>query len=97
MGHSVTRIRELTSTAQIQTLMFEKMRQWIDSTGSHRNTIINRLTSDSVRAHKNKRLGDHSQSTGHVHNSMLPEGGLQGALAAQKIHVVRLLSRLSFF
>ena len=71
--------------------MAEKMRQWIDGTGSQRNTIINLLTSDNVRAHKNKRLGDHSQATGHVHNSMLPEGGLQGALASQKIHVVRAL------
>lgn len=76
------------SIAQIQTMMMDGMRKWIDSTGSHRNEIIGRLTSDAVRGHRNKRLGDHSQSSGHVHNDMLPEGGLQGALAAHKISVV---------
>jgi hypothetical protein len=69
--------------------MLERMRKWLDETGSQRSTIINLLTSDSVRAHKNKRLSSNSSGQGgHVHNQLLPEGGLQGALAQHKIHVV---------
>lgn len=68
--------------------MLDGMRKWLDETGSQRSTIINLLSSDNVRAHKNKRLSSNSSGQGHVHNQLLPEGGLQGALAQHKIHVV---------
>ena len=69
-------------------MMLDKMKQWFNSTGRDRNEILNRLTSESVKAGKNKRIGDTSGNTGHVHNSMLPEGGLQQVLSQHKIHVV---------
>ena len=75
-------------SAQIQRMMLDKMKQWFHGTGSHQHEILNRLTSESVKAGKNKRIGDNSSNTGHVHNSMLPEGGLQSVLAQHNVHVV---------
>lgn len=73
--------------SQIQTLMLEHMRKWLDSQGKDRNEILNRLTSDNVKAGKNRRIGDTSPE-GHVHNSMLPEGGLQEVFQQHNVHVV---------
>ncbi|WVF72344.1 hypothetical protein IAT40_007158 [Kwoniella sp. CBS 6097] len=73
--------------SQIQRMMLDKMKAWIDGQGSHKNEILNRLTADNVKQGKNKRIGDNSQSTGHVHNQMLPEGGLQQVVASHNIHV----------
>ncbi|RSH77731.1 uncharacterized protein EHS24_002789 [Apiotrichum porosum] len=72
--------------SQIQTLMLEHMRKWLDSQGKDRNEILNRLTSDNVKAGKNRRIGDTSPE-GHVHNSMLPEGGLQEVFQQHNVHV----------
>ena len=69
----------------------DKARQWIEGTGHNRQEVLNRLTSSSVREGKNKRLGDHSASTGHVHNALLPEGGLQQVLAQHNTHVASTL------
>jgi len=74
--------------AQVQRLMLDKMHHWIDTQGRDKHEILQRLTSDSVKAGKNKRIGDNSTSTGHVHNAMLPEGGLQQVLAQHNVHVV---------
>lgn len=68
--------------------MLDKLRNWLDGTGRDRAEILRRLTSDAVRGHKNKRIGDTSESTGHVHNAMLPQGGLQQVVASHNIHVV---------
>lgn len=69
-------------------MMLDKLRAWIDSRGRDKQEIVNRLTSGNVKSGNNKRIGDNSQSTGHVHNSMLPEGGLQQVLAQHNVHVV---------
>lgn len=68
--------------------MFEHMRNWIEQTGRDKNEIINRLGSDNVRNGKNKRIGDNSADTGHVHAAGLPDGGLQAVLAQHNVHVV---------
>ena len=68
--------------------MLDKMRAWIDSRGNDKQEILNRLTSDHVKSGNNKRIGDTSES-GHVHNAMLPEGGLQQVFAQHNVHVVR--------
>ncbi|EKD04363.1 heterokaryon incompatibility protein HET-C [Trichosporon asahii var. asahii CBS 8904] len=73
--------------SQIQTQMFEHMRNWIEQTGRDKNEIINRLGSDNVRNGKNKRIGDNSADTGHVHAAGLPDGGLQAVLAQHNVHV----------
>lgn len=67
--------------------MLDKMREWINSTGSNKNEILHRLTSDMVKQGKNRRIGDTSATTGHVHNQLLPEGGLQQVIAQQNVHV----------
>ncbi|WRT66987.1 uncharacterized protein IL334_003953 [Kwoniella shivajii] len=72
--------------SEIQKRMLDKMRNWID-TVHNKNEILNRLTSDKVKSGGNKRIGDTSQATGHVHNQMLPEGGLQQVVASHNIHV----------
>lgn len=53
---------------------------------AHQREVINRLTADSVRNGRNKRIGDNSSSTGHSHGS-LPDGGLQAVLAQHQVHV----------
>lgn len=73
--------------AQIQKQMLDKMREWINGTGSNRNETLHRLTSDMVKQGKNRRIGDTSTTSGHVHNQLLPEGGLQQVIAQQNIHV----------
>lgn len=73
--------------AQIQRQMLDKMREWINGTGSNKNEILHRLTADMVKQGKNRRLGDTSVTTGHVHNQLLPEGGLQQVIAQQNVHV----------
>ncbi len=67
--------------------MQERLRQWLDAQGSKQHEVISRLTEQAVKNHNNKRLGDTSSSTDHSHGS-LPDGGLQGVLAQQNIHVV---------
>ncbi|ORX39730.1 putative heterokaryon incompatibility protein HET-C [Kockovaella imperatae] len=73
--------------SQVQRMMLDKMKHWFQSTGRDQHEILNRLTSENVRAGKNKRIGDNSTDTGHVHNSMLPEGGLQQVLAQHNVHI----------
>ena len=68
-------------------MMLEKMHHWYN-TVPNRGEILNRLNAENIKAGKNHRIGDQSQTTGHVHNSLLPEGGLQQVLAQQNIHVV---------
>ncbi|WWC61274.1 uncharacterized protein I303_103855 [Kwoniella dejecticola CBS 10117] len=72
--------------SEIQKRMLDKMRNWID-TVHQKQEILNRLTADKVKAGGNKRIGDNSQSTGHVHNQLLPEGGLQQVVASHNMHV----------
>ncbi|TYJ55362.1 hypothetical protein B9479_003977 [Cryptococcus floricola] len=76
-----------TGNSEIQRKMIDKMREWFESTGNDKNEILNRLSSDNVKEGKNKRIGDTSTDTGHVHNQLLPEGGLQQVIAQQNIHV----------
>jgi hypothetical protein len=73
-------------------MMLDKMHHWIDSQGGNKREILNRLTADNVKAGKNRRIGDTSGATGHAHNAMLPEGGLQQVLAQHNVHVVCLPS-----
>lgn len=68
--------------------MLQKMKQWIDSRGHDKQEILHRLSSANVKSGNNKRIGDQSQSTGHVHNAMLPQGGLQEVLKQHNVHVV---------
>ncbi|WWC85344.1 uncharacterized protein L201_000207 [Kwoniella dendrophila CBS 6074] len=72
--------------SEIQKRMLDKMRNWID-TVHQKQEILNRLTADKVKSGGNRRIGDTSQSTGHVHNQMLPEGGLQQVVASHNMHV----------
>lgn len=68
-------------------MMLDKMREWFNGQGRDQQEVLNRLTSANVKAGKNKRIGDNSASTGHVHNQMLPDGGLQQVLAQHNVHV----------
>lgn len=68
--------------------MLDVVHKWFNEQGNNKNEVLNRLSSDMVKAGRNRRLGDNSASTGHVHNQMLPEGGLQQVLAQHQIHVV---------
>lgn len=78
---------DFSNGSQIQVLMLEHMRKWFDSKGGDKHEIINRLSSDNVKAGKNKRIGDNSSGhDDHSHGS-LPDGGLQGVLAQHNIHV----------
>ncbi|KAK6902780.1 heterokaryon incompatibility protein HET-C [Kwoniella mangroviensis CBS 8886] len=72
--------------SEIQKRMLDKMRNWID-TVHQKQEILNRLTADKVKSGGNKRIGDTSQATGHVHNQLLPEGGLQQVVASHNVHV----------
>ncbi|WWC69599.1 uncharacterized protein I206_103542 [Kwoniella pini CBS 10737] len=72
--------------SEIQKRMLDKMKNWID-TVHQKQEILNRLTSDKVKAGGNRRIGDTSQSTGHVHNQLLPDGGLQQVVASHNVHV----------
>jgi hypothetical protein len=83
-----------TSSAQVQQMMLGKVREWIDSQGHNKQEVLNRLTAAAVKDHRNKRIGDTSNTSGHVHNSMLPEGGLQQVLAQHNVHVVSAVSCL---
>ncbi|KAI9638574.1 putative heterokaryon incompatibility protein HET-C [Dioszegia hungarica] len=73
--------------SQIQRLMLDTVRQWIDEQGSNKQETLRRLTSDSVQNHKNIRIGAKDEYSGHVHNSIAGEGGLQGMLASHNVHV----------
>ncbi|WVN85209.1 uncharacterized protein L203_100354 [Cryptococcus depauperatus CBS 7841] len=73
--------------SRIQGMMLDGMREWLRGTGSDQREILSRLTADSVKQSKNRRIGDTSQNTGHVHNQLLPEGGLQQVVAQQNMHV----------
>lgn len=77
-------------------MMIDKVKAWIDGTGRDKQEILNRLTADSVKNHKNKRIGDTSDTSGHVHNQMLPEGGLQQVLAQHNVHVASHHSSVRF-
>ncbi|ORY22766.1 putative heterokaryon incompatibility protein HET-C [Naematelia encephala] len=73
--------------SQIQKMMLDKMHQWFNGLGHDKAEVIRRLNSDNVKANQNKRLGAKTQGQGHVHNTMLPDGGLQQALAQHNVHV----------
>ncbi|KAL1411226.1 hypothetical protein Q8F55_002177 [Vanrija albida] len=73
--------------SQIQNEMFNHMGKWLNELGSNKNQAIDRLTSESVKGGKNKRIGDNSTDTGHVHNQLLPDGGLQAVIAQQGGHM----------
>ncbi|KAI0051363.1 Het-C-domain-containing protein [Auriscalpium vulgare] len=45
------------SGSEIQREMMQYMRHWVQSLGNKQNEIINRLSKESVRTHKNVRLG----------------------------------------
>lgn len=68
--------------------MLEHMRKWWQEQGKDQRASLERLTSAAVREGKNKRIGDNSVSTGHVHNQLLPEGGLQEVIAQHNIGIV---------
>ncbi|KAI5455097.1 hypothetical protein NCC49_002368 [Naganishia albida] len=72
--------------SQIQKAMTDEFHQWFQSLGSNQREILNRLTENSVRNHRNKRIGDNSDTTGHSHGA-LPDGGLQAVLAQHQVHV----------
>lgn len=74
--------------SQIQQMMMDRMKKWLDSTGRDRAELLRRLTPDSVKQGRNKRIGHENDDPGaHVHNSVLPEGGLQSVLASHNMHV----------
>jgi hypothetical protein len=67
---------------------------WVDrigfqAQGRNQGEIIKRLSMDSVQNHKNTRIGSTDTAHNHSHG-MLPEGGLQGFVAQQNMHVVSL-------
>ena len=68
--------------------MMDKMHAWFEGCGRDKNEILNRLTSDAVRGHRNKRLGDNSDAGGGEHNHGSLGGGLQGVLASHNVSVV---------
>ncbi|TXT13760.1 hypothetical protein VHUM_01127 [Vanrija humicola] len=72
----------------IQNEMFNHMGKWLNELGSNKNQAIDRLTAESVKGGKNKRIGDNSTDTGHVHNPLLPDGGLQAVIAQHGGHMV---------
>jgi hypothetical protein len=72
--------------------MLDKMRAWFDGCGRDKQEILNRLTADAVRGHRNKRLGDNTQAGGGEHNHGSLGGGLQGVLASHNVSVVSLPS-----
>ncbi|KAH8080941.1 heterokaryon incompatibility protein HET-C [Filobasidium floriforme] len=74
------------SQSEIQRLMLERMRQWFQAQGRNQGEIIKRLSMDSVQNHKNTRIGSTDTAHNHSHG-MLPEGGLQGFVAQQNMHV----------
>ncbi len=76
------------SSALIQRMMLGKMRERIDSRDHDKQEILIRLTSQNVKIGNNKWIGDNSLATGHVHNTLLPDGGLQQVLAQHNMHVV---------
>ena len=69
-------------------MMMDKMHAWFEGCGRDKNEILNRLTSDAVRGHRNKRLGDNSDAGGGEHNHGSLGGGLQGVLASHNVPVV---------
>ncbi|WOO81062.1 uncharacterized protein LOC62_03G004590 [Vanrija pseudolonga] len=86
LNHATLGTADLAS-AQIQNEMFNHMGKWLNELGGNKNQAIDRLTADSVKGGKNKRIGDNSTDTAHVHNPLLPDGGLQAVIAAQGGHM----------
>jgi hypothetical protein len=84
-------------------MMMDKLHAWFEGCGRDKNEILNRLTADAVRQHRNKRLGDNSDAGGGEHNHGSLGGGLQGVLASHNASMVRLfpffsiLLSVSFF
>ncbi|GAA6002538.1 hypothetical protein JCM10207_001169 [Rhodosporidiobolus poonsookiae] len=75
--------------SQIQREMGAHLKKWIDDMpASDKRTILDRLTKDAVRNHKNKRIGHESDQEGHgahgSYNSVLMPQGV-GAFAQQHI------------
>ena len=68
--------------------MMDKVHAWFEGCGRDKNDILNRLTSDAVRQHRNKRLGDNSDAGGGEHNHGSLGGGLQGVLASHNASMV---------
>jgi hypothetical protein len=69
-------------------MMMDKLHAWFEGCGRDKNEILNRLTSDAVRQHRNKRLGDNSDAGGGEHNHGSLGGGLQGVLASHNASMV---------
>lgn len=69
-------------------MMMDKLHAWIEGCGRDKNEILNRLTSDAVRGHRNKRLGDNSDAGGGAHDHGSLGGGLQGVLASHNASMV---------
>jgi hypothetical protein len=69
----------------------DKLHAWFEGCGRDKNEILNRLTSDAVRQHRNKRLGDNSDAGGGEHNHGSLGGGLQGVLASHNASMVSML------
>lgn len=78
-----------TGRSQVQQEMLDYMHQWIESQGSHKQEVLNRLTAAKVRSNDNRRIGDTS-SVAHSHDHHaggVPSQGLQGVLATHNVHV----------
>ncbi|KAF5352439.1 hypothetical protein D9756_005841 [Leucocoprinus leucothites] len=68
-----------TGQSQIQHLMFEHMEKWIGGLGSDEaQEIIQRLTKESVREHKNKRIGSEDMNLEEPGYSHKPQNYSQG-------------------
>jgi hypothetical protein len=78
---------DFSNGAEVQRIMLDHMRKWWQEQGKDQKASLERLTAQAVREGRNKRIGDNSVSTGHVHNQLLPEGGLQQVIAQHNIQV----------
>ncbi|CAK9782756.1 Het-C-domain-containing protein [Cutaneotrichosporon oleaginosum] len=78
---------DFSNGAEIQRIMLDHMHKWWQGQGKDQQASLQRLTAQAVREGRNKRIGDDSVSTGHVHNQMLPEGGLQQVIAQHNIQI----------
>ncbi|GMK57922.1 hypothetical protein CspeluHIS016_0407560 [Cutaneotrichosporon spelunceum] len=72
---------DFSNGSEIQRLMLDHMHKWWQEQGKDQQASLERLSSQAVREGRNKRIGDNSVSTGHVHNQLLPDGGLQQVIA----------------
>ncbi|BEI86570.1 hypothetical protein CcaverHIS002_0608570 [Cutaneotrichosporon cavernicola] len=78
---------DFSNGSEIQRIMLDHMHKWWQEQGKDQQPSLERLTAQAVREGRNKRIGDNSVSTGHVHNQLLPEGGLQQVIAQHNIQI----------